>query len=155
MSGEVEASPVIASRFDEFSPALSPDGRWLAYVSDETGRLEVYLRSFLEERGRRVVSAGGGTEPVWSADGRELFYRSGDRMMAVPVRFEPDLELGAPELVFERPLKHGIYDSLSYDVSADGERFLMIERRLDLTPTEVRVVLDWGSELEEKLTASR
>jgi serine/threonine-protein kinase len=151
LSGEHEAAPVLNTRFDEHSPIFSPDGRWLAYVSDESGRDEVYLESHPRGHGRWLISAGGGKEPVWSADGRELFYRNADAMMVVSVRTDGELSAGIPTVVFEKSLKSGIYDSLSYDVSADGQRFLMIERNLESAPTQLNVVLDWQEELRHKV----
>ena len=148
LNGEHQTVPMISTAYDEHSPFFSPDGRWLAYVSDESGRSEVYVQSYPAGRGRWLVSTSGGTEPVWSADGTELFYRSGDAMMAVSVRTEGEFAAGAPSMLFDKPLKRGIYDSPSYDVTADGERFLMIERDLESAPTQVNVVLHWDQELQ-------
>jgi serine/threonine-protein kinase len=149
-----ESTPILQTEYDEFSPLFSPDGRWLAYNSNESGRYEIYVESFPRGRGRWLVSAGGGTEPVWSADGSELFYRKGEAMFVVPVRFTPTFSAGAPQRLFERSLKRGIYDSLSYDVSPDGREFLMIERQLELVPNQLHVVLDWDEELRRRLPAS-
>jgi serine/threonine-protein kinase len=152
MEGSGEVVPMIASRFDEYSPIFSPDGRWLAYVSDESGRYEVYVESVPRGRGRWLVSSGGGIEPLWSADGRELFYRSGDAMLSVAVQTAPTFSVGSPQLLFERPvLKDGIYGTLSYDITADGREFLMIERRLDLVPNRLNVILNWDEELRRRV----
>jgi Tol biopolymer transport system component len=148
LNGEHKAVPIISTPYDEHSPFFSPDGRWLAYVSDESGRPEIYVQSYPTGSGRWLVSTSGGTEPVWSADGTELFYRSGDAMMAVPVRTKGGFAAGAPSMLFDKPLKRGIYDSPSYDVTADGERFLMIERDLESAPAQVNVVLHWDQELQ-------
>jgi Tol biopolymer transport system component len=136
-------TPLITTAADEYGPAFSPVGRWLAYVSDESGHYEVYVQSFPAGRGRWLISSGGGLEPIWSPDGTELFYRNGDVMMRVPVRTGDEFHAGAPEVLFERRLKRGIYDSLSYDISPDGTRFLMIQRNLENAPNELRVVHDW------------
>jgi len=146
-----EANPIVHTPADEHSPMFSPDGRWLAYVSDESGRNEVYVVSYPRGEGRWIISAGGGSEPVWSPDGRELFYRHGNAMMAVPVQSQPTFSAGAPKALFESDLKMGVYDSLSYDVAADGREFLMIERRLELAPNQLNVVLDWDRELQRKV----
>jgi Tol biopolymer transport system component len=155
LEDEEKASAVRDTRFDEHSPIFSPDGRWMAYVSDESGRYEVYVQSHPPGRGRWLVSAGGGTEPVWSADGRELFYRNADAMMAVPISAGADFSAGKPATLFERSLKRGIYDSLSYDVTADGQSFLMIERDLVAAPTQLNVVLDWQEDLQRKVPVGR
>jgi serine/threonine-protein kinase len=144
-----EPRPIINTPYDELSPLFSPDGRWLTYVSDESGRFEVYVESFPRGKGRWLISAGGGTEPVWSADGREIFYRNGDAMMVAPIQSQPEFTAGAPRVLFQRAFKSGIYDSLSYDVAGGGQELLMIERRLDLAPKQINVVLDWSHGLRE------
>ena len=146
-----ESRPFVHTPFDEHSPIFSPDGRWLAYVSNESGRNEVYVESYPRGKGRWIISAGGGLEPVWSADGRELFYRNANKMMAVPLRSQPAFSAGPPSVLFERALKSGIYNTTSYDVAANGQEFLMIERRLDLAPTQLNVVLNWSQELQRKV----
>jgi hypothetical protein len=126
---------------------LSPNERWLAYVSDESGRYEVYVRSWPEGTSRMLISARGGTDPVWSSNGRELFYRNGEAMMAVPVETGVSFTAGTPELLFEGRFKLGVHGSLSYDVSADG-RFLMIERSREETTDRLHLVLNWFEELK-------
>jgi hypothetical protein len=100
------------------------------------------------------VSVDGGTDPVWSSDGTELFYRNGEGMMAVPVETGAIFKAGTPELLFEGRFELGVHGSLSYDVSADG-RFLMIERSHDETTDRLHVVLDWFEELERQVPAAR
>ena len=78
-------TPVVAGLFNENTPRFSPDGRWLAYMSDESGRLEIYAQAFPGPGEKYTLSTQGGKEPVWSRDGREIFYRDGDRMMVVPL----------------------------------------------------------------------
>jgi Tol biopolymer transport system component len=143
--------PLITSRYDEFAPIFSPDGRWLAYVSDESGRYEVYVESIPRGKGRWLVSAGGGTEPLWSADERELFYRHGDAVISVSVQSAPTFSVGAPRVLFHRTLKTGIYNTLSYDVTDDGREFLMIERQSEQVPNELHVVLNWDEELRRRV----
>jgi serine/threonine-protein kinase len=114
---------------DEVSPALSPDGNWLAYVSNETGQYEVWIRPFPEtQAGRRQISVEGGTEPVWSRDGRELFYRSQGRMMAVSVQTAPTFSTGEVRDLFSTTGYQASALHASYDVSLDGSRFLMIRQ---------------------------
>jgi serine/threonine-protein kinase len=155
LQGSGEARPFVDTPADEHSPYFSPDGRWLAYVSDESGRCEVYVESYPRGRGRWIISAGGGKEPVWSADGGELFYRNVDAMMAVSIESEPAFRASAPRVLFERPMKSGVYDTVSYDVAIDGSEFLMIERNLELAPQQIHVVLHWDRELRRRLPAGR
>jgi len=116
---------LLTSPHDERSPALSPDDRWLAYVSNETGRDEVYVRPFPGRGGRWLVSTAGGTEPTWRRDGRELFYRNGDSLFAVPVRTGPGFAAGGPTLLFvSNYLGNGRH--ATYDVHPDGRRFVFV-----------------------------
>ena len=148
--------PLVVSAYDEMAIALSPDGRWLAYQSDETGRVEVYVRPFPNTGDGKVqVSSNGGTGPVWARNGRELFYLGFDRlMMAVPVTTSPALRLGEPRALFRLPEPLAHLDALYYapwDVAPDG-RFLMArsadtERRA-IAP--LIVVENWLEELKAK-----
>jgi Tol biopolymer transport system component len=92
-----KAQPFLRTPFIEGNPRFSPDGNWLAYVSDEAGRSEVYVQPFPGTGGKRQVSTEGGSEPAWNPNGKELFYRSGDAMMAVDVTTKPTFVLGNPE----------------------------------------------------------
>jgi Tol biopolymer transport system component len=153
-AGQPRTEPIVATPFDEFAPRFSPDGRWLAYVSNESGRYEVYVQPYQEGQGRWLVSVGGGTEPLWSPDGHALFYRNHDEMMEVPVGTEPTFRAGPPAVVFTKAFKPGIYSTLSYDITADGQRFLMIERNLEMIPNQLNVVLNWSEELRRKVPVS-
>jgi Tol biopolymer transport system component len=138
--------PFIRSGASETQPVISPDGGWLAYASDESGRSEVYVTSYPAGRGRTLISFDGGEEPTWSRDGKELFYRNGQRWMTVPISTRPAFDPGRPRLLFE-----GNYlnvSGLSYDVTADGRRFILI-RGVDAPPTrQIHVVLNWFEELK-------
>ena len=132
--------------FSERGGRLSPDGRWLAYSSDESGRLEVYVRPFLPPGGSRLISTGGGVEPLWRSDGKELFYLSPERrVMSVSVdsdesRFQP----GVPRALFEEFIK--VEESgRSYAVSRDGQRFL-INTVLPEASSPIQIVVNWKPE---------
>ena len=125
---------------------LSPDGKWLAYVSGVTGRPEIWVRPYPGPGAPVRISPDGGDQPVWGAKGRELFYLDGDRMMAVRIDTGPELRFEPPQLLFEAPYVHS--NIPSYDVTADG-RFLMIERVEDpLESTQINVVTNWFEELK-------
>jgi serine/threonine-protein kinase len=141
-------TPILATEFNEHSPMFSPDGGWLAYVSDESGREEVYVRPYLGPGAKHPVSSEGGREPAWSADGHELFYRNGDKMMVVTVATEPDFTAGTPRVLFEGPYAMGSGGGNNYDVTPDGQRFLMIRRDFGPAPTQINVVLNWAEELK-------
>jgi serine/threonine-protein kinase len=140
---------VIEEPFDQTHASLSPDGRWIAYASNESGRYEVYVRPFPDVASRKwPISQGGGTSPLWARTGRELFYRSDEAMMVVAIETEPSLSAGAPTALFEASYFRGIV-SRHYDVAPDGERFLMIKQSAsEDAPDEIRVVLNWFQELE-------
>jgi hypothetical protein len=140
-----QVNPVVATEANERSPSLSPDGGWMAYVSDESGGDEVYVRPIERGETARRVSVGGGTEPVWSRGGRELFYRQSDRMMVVAVTVDPPLGFSLPQQLFERRYALDPGGNLpNYDVSPDGQRFVMLQSAEH--PSEIRVVLNWLTE---------
>lgn len=131
--------PLVISPADDSAPRFSPDGGWLAYVSNVSGRYEIHLRAASGEGVGTPVSTNGGSEPVWARDGRELYFRDGDRMMAVAVA--GGLRAGPPRLLFEGQFTRGTLDAASYDVMPDG-RFLLLQRR-EATPTVLHVLLNW------------
>lgn len=121
--------PLLAADFDEASPALSPDGRWLAYTSNESDRWELYVRPFPDVQEQRwQVSIEGGRSPGWSADGRELFFVDGDDNLVVSqITAGESFQASPPEMLFDIPPFVATSDiSIPYDVAADGERFVMI-----------------------------
>jgi serine/threonine-protein kinase len=140
---------LVESRFDHYSAMLSPDGRWLAYVSEESGIPQVYVRPFPNVDSARIpVSIGGGWEPVWSRSGTELFFR-GPRgeVYTVPVTTGRTFTYGAPKLLFNVPgLQQDGYHR-SYDVRPDGKAFLMVASSGD-NATDLSVIFNWRTELE-------
>ena len=155
----IEPEPFLVTGASEFHPSLSPNGRWMAYVSNSSGSWQVYVTPYPGPGARFQVSTDGGAEPMWSPDGQTLYYRSpGDRqlsrqMYAVSVEGgasgEPvDLDLGLPELLFDGPFFQCSEFGRSYDMSPDGDRFLMVkDQRPELTATQINVVVNWFSEL--------
>jgi serine/threonine-protein kinase len=129
---------LVGTRFSEGGSAFSPDGGWLAYESSESGRFEVYVQPYPGPGGRVQVSTDGGEGPIWAPSGRELFYRSGDKMMVVPIQVRPSFKAGSPRVLFEGRYLHTGQD---YDVSPSGDRFYLIQE--GPAPTEIRVVQDW------------
>jgi eukaryotic-like serine/threonine-protein kinase len=149
----VDTTPrvLLGAAQEEYSPLVSPNGKWLAYTSNESGQEEVYVRPFDNpDRARWVVSVGGGTEPLWARSGREIFYRqhAGD-LVRRTVTETPDLTLGPVERLFDaRPYRSDHYHR-SYDIAPNGDRFLMV-RRQGLV-SELVFVANWFQELETKL----
>ncbi len=144
-----EAKLFLQTPFNESSPQFSPDGRWLAYSSDESGSSEIYVRPYPGTGGKWRVSSGGGIYPRWNANGRELLYISGDKMMAVDVTTSPNFSAGTPRMVFG-----GQDFSYGGDVSPDGQRLLLIKPvEQQQAATQINIVLNWFEELKRRVPA--
>jgi serine/threonine-protein kinase len=141
-SGSVPTQ-LVRNAFNNRAPSLSPDGRWVAYVSDESGREEVYVRAFPGPGARWQISLDGGTEPKWSGSGREIFYRSGPKMMAAAVQTQPTVAVGERSVLFQGDYAAGL-DFRQYDVTRDGNSFIMVKQS---EGAEVVVVLNWFERL--------
>ena len=125
IEGERASEMLLDTQFREGGPAVSPDGRWIAYHGDETGQNEVYVQRFPELGGKLTVSTDGGQQPLWSPDGQELFYRGPGGMMVVPVETDPTFSAGAPEVLFDQQY-YFTGTRRTYDLAPDG-RFLMVK----------------------------
>jgi serine/threonine protein kinase len=147
-----QAKPLLQTPFNEAQGTLSPDARWVAYMSDESGVDEVYVQAFPGGGSRRLVSSGGGTEPRWRADGRELFYLSADRrLMVVSTTTGPAFEAGKPEVLFETNVRDLIYPYLRrYEVMPDGQRFVVQELTGHAGPSPLTVVANWPALLRKE-----
>jgi Tol biopolymer transport system component len=142
LDGDRKPRPFLNSAFDESAPRFSPDGRWIAYVSNESGTNEVYTAPVAQPAKTQQVSSGGGAEPVWARTGRELYYRAGNRMMAAAIG--DGGKAGGPRILFEEAFEPGTLDSPNYDVSADGQSFIMVEAAArDAARQELHVLLNW------------
>ncbi len=134
------------------APQFSPDGHWLAYASDESGRREIYVQPYPGPGGKWQISTDGGNEPLWNRNGRELFYRVDEKMMAVDITTQPGFAAGKPRQLFEgHYLRNGVgYARPNYDISPDGQRFLMVRsvEQEQSPPTQINVVLNWTEELK-------
>jgi serine/threonine-protein kinase len=164
LDGDQTPRPLDDSRYAQGSPKVSPDGRHLAYCTNESGRPQVYVRAFPGPGPTVQVSSEGGTDPVWRRDGRELFYRNGDSMMAVPVGAGPAFANGRPQQLWTGSYSHGMSSSCgapgltssNYDVTPDGMRFLMVKDD-DVEKEAARefiLVQGWGGELTRLSTRS-
>jgi Tol biopolymer transport system component len=143
LDGARKQQPFIQTPFIEHSAKFSPDGRWLAYLSNESGRAEVYVQPFPGPGGKWKISTEGGSAPCWARNGRELFYSYQSKMMAVDIRTGPTFTAGKPRLLFE-----GQFTAFE-DVSPDAHRFLMIQAVEPEQPAaQINIVLNWFEELK-------
>jgi Tol biopolymer transport system component len=148
--------PFLRTTFNEGAAHFSPDGRWVAYISDESGRREIYVQPYPGPGGKWQISTEGGTEPMWNSNGRELFYRSGNKMMAAEVNTRGSFSAGKPKILFAgqyQPSQNPVPNA-NYDVSTDGQRFLMIKPGgQDQAATQINVVPNWFEELKRRAPA--
>ena len=168
IQGDRERIPLLNQEHFETEPCVSPDGRWMAYQSDESGRIEIYVRTFPDmNNGRWQVSTNGGNSPLWSPNGQELYYRSGDTTMAVAVETEPTFIPENPEVLFRGTYSSGVVNqnNTQWDISPDGKRFLIIKDTMNTgsefkveeseptDPRKITIVLNWDKVLKEKVPA--
>jgi Tol biopolymer transport system component len=148
--GSGRVTPFLNSQFEEWYPEFSPDGRWMAYTSDESNRQEVYVRPFPGPGLKQQVSGEGGSEPLWARNGKQLFYRREDQVWVVDVRTDGGLTTGKPRFLFEKPGYGRTYPIRSWDLSLDGQRFLMTKRenRKPTPVTEMILVQNWFEDLK-------
>ncbi len=159
MEGDRTSELLLQTEFRETAPAVSPDGGWIAYDSNETGESEVYVQRFPGLGGKVTISTDGGSQPLWSPDGRELFYRGPRGMMVVPVETEPTLRLGDPSVLFETQY-YFFRTRRTYDLAPDGQRFLMVKEGAATDDSagpavQIHVVLNWFSELQAQVPTGR
>jgi serine/threonine protein kinase len=168
MEGDHTRKPLLQVKHGEDAFRISPDGRWMAYESNESGKQEVYVRPFPDvNKGRWTVSTSGGNSPLWSPDGRELFYHIADAAMAVAVETEPTFKPGKPTVLFRGAYfqLHVISDTgrsekTPWDINPDGKRFLMMKEVTATdkpaaaeTPRKINIVLNWLEELKQRVPA--
>jgi len=142
-----EVKPLLEDRFSKEGAQISPDGRWLAYSSNESGRAEIYVRGFFGQGGRTSVSSDGGTEARWARDGRTLYYRRGDQLMALPVQTGRTFSAGTPRVLFEGAYSRLGWAQANYDVAPGGKGFLMIKGNSLGLPTSIDVATHWFEQL--------
>jgi eukaryotic-like serine/threonine-protein kinase len=159
VKGERKPFPLLTSEFDETWGALSPDGEWLAYTSDETGDNQIYVQRFMDHAasggnnhrptGKLAISADGGVQPHWRADGKELFYLGRDgKMMSVTIKTAPSCEVGTVAPLFAATAIQGL-DAQAYDVTSDGQRFLITATSDQGRPRPVTLFLNWTAALRK------
>jgi serine/threonine protein kinase/Tol biopolymer transport system component len=151
LHGTPNPYPIVSTRGFDGGAHFSPDGRAIVYSSNEAGRFEVYVSSFPPADGRWPVSTQGGTHARWSPTGKELFYRDGDKMMVVDVTRGAELSFSQPRVLFTGRYAYNNQTSANYDVSADGQQFVMVKE--ETASGRLNVVLNWSHELEARAPA--
>ncbi|HEV2423894.1 MAG TPA: protein kinase [Terriglobia bacterium] len=153
LEGQRKSRPLIHSKFSEQFGSISPDGHWLAYQSDETGRDEIYVQQYPGLGGKRQISNAGGSRAVWSRDAREIFYLSGNKLMAVPVETRGSFTPGTPHALATVDY---FASGHCYDVLPDGKQFLFIkEAEQARESTQINVVFNWFDELKRLMAAQK
>ena len=153
-SGDSETVTIVSGS-DIRSAGVSPGGRFVVYATNELGRSEIFVQRFPEGEGKWLISVNGGGQPRWSPEGGEIFYVEGDTLMAVPVKTEPDFSFSPPERLFaspgfgRAPFRDDTGIGPQYDVSADGERFVIVEPAEDVQPS-IHVVQNWYEEFRDR-----
>ena len=148
-----EPRPWVVSSFSERAPSLSPDARWAAYVSNESGQDEIYVRAFPEAEGRWQVSSGGGTEPLWSSDGGTIYYRRVDTLFAAAVETRPTFAVGQRRTVFISRF-HEIPNHTNYDQDPTTGEFVVFAESEGYA-TALVVVLNWFEEVRQRTGGAR
>ena len=154
-----EPKRFLSTPFTERGAVFSPDGQWVAYASNETGRSEIYVTPYPGPGAKITISTEGGRSPLWPGDGRELFYRNEDQMMLVTISTDSGFRVGIPEILFEGSFvpEDPRSGTTNYDVTPDGQRFLMLEPSFGgtdtgpATPDQINIVLNWSEELKERV----
>jgi Tol biopolymer transport system component len=145
-SGKTKPQPLLDPSPTKTTVQFSPDGKWLAYSSNESGRDEIYVVPYPDSGGRSQVSTGGGTQPRWAHSGREVFYRLGDKLMAVDIQTSPSFRADTPKVLFEKPYPE-------FDVARDDSRFLMLKPipgQPGQQTSELHVIVNWFEELRRR-----
>jgi Tol biopolymer transport system component len=155
--GSGRVTPFLNSPFNEEYPEFSPDGRWMAYTSDESNRREVFVRPFPGPGPKYLISNEGGSSPLWARNGKQLFYRQGNQMWIVDVRTDGGFAPSKPRLLFDKPGYISTFPLRTYDLSLDSQRFLMVklEQRKPTPVTEMTLVLNWFEELKRLVPSKK
>jgi serine/threonine-protein kinase len=148
--GEPEPRMFVATAVPDSGPVISPAGEWLAYMSRESGRYEIYVQPFPDGGERHQISIEGGASPVWSPDGQVIYYRWGNQMLAVPVTTKPQFRPGTAKVLFEGQYAWSTYEGFpNFDIAPDGKSFVMVKADEEWgQATEIRVVQNWFEELK-------
>jgi Periplasmic component of the Tol biopolymer transport system len=147
--GDQKPFPFLQAEANERSARFSPNGRWIAYTSDESGLNQIYVQSFPDSGGKRQVSTNGGYHLAWRSDGKELFYIASDKkMMAVEIKADgPTFEAGTPKALFDLRVPSFNSAQGQFAVTADGQKFLVANTVGEIISVPINVVLNWTADV--------
>ncbi len=152
LEGDRPLKSFLVTQFDEWQASLSPDGKWAAYSSSESGSYQVYIRPFPEGGGRWAVSTDEGYGPQWAPDGKTLYYYAPGKVMSVPIQTVPSLAVGKPQPLFSGYQQKSVDSGLMYDISPDGQWFVVTQSKDDdANLRQIHLVLNWFDEIQAKL----
>jgi Tol biopolymer transport system component len=151
INGDRKPKPYLNSEHGECCPSFSPDGRFMAYNSSETGRAEIFVRSYSDKNGGKwQISTEGGFMPIWSRDGREIFFTKVTKMYVVDVTTEPVFKASAPRLLIEGPYDFRTVADLNYDISPDGQKIVAVEKSGISELKQINIILNWDDEVRRR-----
>lgn len=152
LEGDRIFKPFLATQFDEWQASVSPDGKWAAYSSNESGSYQVYIQPFPQGGGRWAVSAEEGGGPHWAPDGKALYYYAPGKVMSVPIQTVPSLAVGKPQTLFSGYQQKTVDSGLMYDISPDGQWFVVTQSKDDdANLRQIHLVLNWFDEIQAKI----
>jgi Tol biopolymer transport system component len=149
LDGDRRPTPLLATQATEAGGTFSPDGRWLAYASDESGQFQIYVRSAQDAGGKWQVSSSGGIGPIWARDGKELFFRDRDRIMVARVTTRTMFSIESVSQIFQGPISQR--QGPNFDVSLDGRRLLVLMEAGSPGASHINVVLNWQEALKRRV----
>jgi Tol biopolymer transport system component len=156
VDGDHALKPFLETRFDEWQASLSPDGKWMAYSSNESGVYQVYIKPFPEGGGRWAVSPDEAYRPLWGPDGKTLYYYSPGKLMSVPIQSTPSLVVGRPQLLVGGYQQKSVDSGLMYDLSPDGSFFVVTQSKDDeVNLRQINLVLNWFDEIQGKVSLNK
>jgi serine/threonine-protein kinase len=156
LTGDRTPKPFLETQFDEWQASLSPDGKWIAYSSNESGTYQVYIRQFPQGGGKWVVSTGEGYGPHWAPDGKTLYYYTPGKLLSVPIQIAPSLVVGKPQVIVNGYQQKSVDSGLMYDISPDGQWFVVAQSKDDESNfRQIHLIINWFDEIQAKMPSSK